>query len=98
MLKGRKDTEIINLNVSGTSNSKAMILSKCAICGIKKWRFINSWWYIHAWFTYSACGPLIKNKERIQIFKEAGDANYTYIHLTIHTLQKWIWWSLFSIW
>ena len=42
MLKGRKDTEIINLNVSGTSNSKAMILSKCAICGIKKWRFIKN--------------------------------------------------------
>ena len=49
-------------------------------------------------FTYSACGPLTKNKERIQKFKEAGDANFTYIHLTIHTLQKWIWWSLFSIW
>ena len=24
-------------------------------------------------FTYSACGPVIKNKERIQKFKETGD-------------------------
>ena len=27
-------------------------------------------------FTYSACGLLTKNKERIQKFKETGDANY----------------------
>ena len=26
-------------------------------------------------FTYSACGPFTKNKERIQKFKETGDAN-----------------------
>ena len=29
-------------------------------------------------FTYSACGPFIKNKERIQKFKETGDTNYIY--------------------
>ena len=34
-LKFRKDTENINPKVSGTSNGKAMILSKCAICGSK---------------------------------------------------------------
>ena len=27
-------------------------------------------------FTYSACGPLTKNKERIQKFKETGDNSY----------------------
>ena len=27
-------------------------------------------------FTYSACGSFTKNKERIQKFKETGDANY----------------------
>ena len=27
-------------------------------------------------FTYSACGPLTKNKERIQKFKEAGETKY----------------------
>ena len=30
------------------------------------------------WFTYSACGPFTKNKERIQKFKETGDASYIY--------------------
>ena len=29
-------------------------------------------------FTYSACGPFTKNKERIQKFKETGDASYVY--------------------
>ena len=27
-------------------------------------------------FTYSACGPFTKNKERIQKFKETVDTNY----------------------
>ena len=27
-------------------------------------------------FTYSACGPFTRNKERIQKFKETGDTNY----------------------
>ena len=26
-------------------------------------------------FTYSACGPFIKNKERVQKFKETGDTS-----------------------
>ena len=29
-------------------------------------------------FTYSACGPFTKNKERIQKFKKTGDTNYIY--------------------
>ena len=29
-------------------------------------------------FTRSACGPFTKNKERIQKFKETGDARYIY--------------------
>ena len=29
-------------------------------------------------FLYSACGPLTKNKERIQKFKETGDTKYIY--------------------
>ena len=41
-LKCRKDTENINPKVSSTSNGKAMILSKCAICGSKKSRFIKN--------------------------------------------------------
>ena len=41
-LKCRKDTENIISRVSNTSNSRTMILSKCAICGSKKSRFINN--------------------------------------------------------
>ena len=29
-------------------------------------------------FTYSACGPFTKNKERIQKFKKTGDTSYIY--------------------
>ena len=29
-------------------------------------------------FTYSACGPFTRNKERIQQFMQTGDTNYIY--------------------
>ena len=29
-------------------------------------------------FTYSACGPFTKNRERVQKFKETGDSTYIY--------------------
>ena len=35
-LKCKKYTENIDPKVSGSSNRKTMILSKCAICGSKK--------------------------------------------------------------
>ena len=41
-LKCRKNTENINPRVSKTSNGKTMVLSKCAICGSKKSRFIKN--------------------------------------------------------
>ena len=41
-LKCKKDTEDINPRVSNTSNGRTMILSKCAICGSKKSRFIKN--------------------------------------------------------
>ena len=40
-LKCRKYTKNINLQDSGTSNGKIIILSKCAICNSKKSKFIN---------------------------------------------------------
>ena len=40
-LKCRKDTENIDPKIQSSSNDKAMILSKCAICGSKKSRFIK---------------------------------------------------------
>ena len=41
-LKYKKDTENINPRVSDTSNGRTMILSKCAISGSKKLRFVKN--------------------------------------------------------
>ena len=41
-LKCKKHTKNVNLQVFSTSNSKVMILSKCAICGSKKSIFIKN--------------------------------------------------------
>ena len=41
-LNCRKYTENINPEVSSTSNNRTMILSKCAIYGSKKSRFIKN--------------------------------------------------------
>ena len=40
-LKCKKYTKNINPQVSSTSNGKLMILSKCAICGSRKSKFIK---------------------------------------------------------
>ena len=40
-LECRKNTKNINIRVSKTINGKSMILSKCAICGSKKLKFIK---------------------------------------------------------
>ena len=40
-LKCKKNTESVNPSVSETSNGRTMILSKCAICGSKKSKFIK---------------------------------------------------------
>ena len=41
-LKCKKNTKNINPRISSSSNGKAMILSKCAICDNKKSRFIKN--------------------------------------------------------
>ena len=41
-LKCRKDTENRDSKVLGSSNGRVMILSKCAICGSEKSRFIKN--------------------------------------------------------
>ena len=41
-LKCRKNTANIDPKVSASSNGRVMILSKCAICGHKKSRFIKN--------------------------------------------------------
>ena len=40
-LKCRKNTENIDPKVTGSGNGRVIILSKCAICGSKKSRFIK---------------------------------------------------------
>ena len=40
-LKCKKNTESINPKASKTTNGKTMTLSKCAICGSKKSKFIK---------------------------------------------------------
>ena len=51
------------------------IISKFLLAGDK---FMPEMHLKQPGFTYSACGPFIKNNERIQKFKETGDANYIY--------------------
>ena len=41
-LKCRKNTENIDPKLSKTSNGRTMLLSKCAICGSKKSRFVKN--------------------------------------------------------
>ena len=41
-LKCKINTESVNPKVSATSNGKTMVLSKCAICGSKKSKFIKN--------------------------------------------------------
>ena len=41
-LKCKKNTENINQKVPASSNGRVMILSKCAICGSKKFGFIKN--------------------------------------------------------
>ena len=42
MFKVQKNTKNIDPKISSTSNGKAMILSKCAICGSRKSRFVKN--------------------------------------------------------
>ena len=138
MSKLQKNTETMNPKLIGNKNGRTMLLSKCAVCGAKKYKFIkkqeakrllsnlgiriplnkipilgdvffdcnsiecNSFENykmddiidkfllagdkympeMHLWqhpFTYSACGPFTKNKERIQkLKKETRDSRYIY--------------------
>ena len=42
-------------------------------------------------FTYSACGPFTKNKERIQKFKATGDTIYIYKNELERIVFNMIW-------
>ena len=51
------------------------IINKCLLAGDK---FVPDMHLRQPQFTYSACGPFPRNKERIQKFKETGDSRYIY--------------------
>ena len=51
------------------------IINKFLLAGDK---FMSEMHLKQTGFTYSACGPITKNKERIQKFKETGDTSYIY--------------------
>ena len=54
------------------------IVNKFLLAGDKFMPEIYAWNLKQPGFSYSACGPFTKNKERIQKFTETGDTNYTY--------------------
>ena len=51
------------------------IVTKFLLAGVK---FIPEMRVKQPWFTYSACGPFTKNKERIEKIRETGDSRYIY--------------------
>ena len=51
------------------------IVNKFLLAGNK---FMPEMYLKQLGFSYSACGPFTKNKERIQKVKERGDTNYIY--------------------
>ena len=51
------------------------IVNKSFLAGDK---FMPEMHLRHLGFTYSACGPFTRNKQRIQKFMQTGDTNYIY--------------------
>ena len=51
------------------------IVNKFLLAGVK---FMSQMHLKQPGFTYSTCGLIIKNKERIKKFKETGDTKYIY--------------------
>ena len=41
-MQKKKNTESVNPGVSATSNGRTMVLSRCAICGSKKSKFMKN--------------------------------------------------------
>ena len=51
------------------------IINKCLLVGDK---FMPEMNLRQAGFTYSACGPFAKNKERINKFRQTGNTDFIY--------------------
>ena len=76
-IKNQEAKELLNNLGTKTPLSKVPILGDVLfwMCMLN---CINKWNLKQPEFTYSACGPFTKNKERIQQFKETGDTSYIY--------------------
>ena len=67
---------MISFKCSSIENYKKNdIINRFLLAGDK---FMPKMYLKQPQFTYSACGPFTKNKERIQKFKETGDSRYIY--------------------
>ena len=64
------------------------MVNECSLAGDK---FMPEMHLKQPGFTYSACGPSAKNKERIQKFKEIGDTNCTYKNKLDKLVFNMIW-------
>ena len=58
-------------------NKANEIINKFLLVGDK---FLHELHLIQPRFTYSACRPFTKNRERIKTFMETGDTRYIYRH------------------
>ena len=61
------------------------IVSKFLLAGEK---FMPEMYLKQPGFTYSACGPFTKSKERTQKFKETGETRFTKMNI-IRLLSAW---------
>ena len=59
-LRCKENTENINSGVSNTSNNKTILFSKCAICEIKKARFVKKQGGSGMWSSLGLKIPLSK--------------------------------------
>ena len=63
------------MNSNAKHSPMGQIINKFLLAGDK---FMPEMHLRQHQFTYSACGPFTKHKQRIQKFKETGDTNYIY--------------------
>ena len=78
--KWKKDTSNIDPKMFKTKNNRLLMQSKCSVCGTKKSRFVQKQDAkgLLSNFTYSACAPFTKNKERIKKFMQSGNTDFIY--------------------
>ena len=63
------------MNSNAKHSPMGQIINKFLLAGNK---FMPEMHLRQPQFTYSACEPFTKHKQRIQKFKETGDTNYIY--------------------